>query len=470
MNGLRHLSLILLLFTASAAAEPPHIVLVMADDQGWGDMAYTGHPIVKTPNFDASAAAGLRFDRFYAAAPVCSPTRASVMTGRTPNRMAVFSWGHSIRPQEVTIAEALKTAGYTTGHFGKWHLGAVRNGSPASPGANGFDRWVSAPNFYDNDAVMSDEGKAVPRKGESSFIAVDDAITWMSEAVKGDAPILAVVWFGSPHSPHIAAEEDLAHYADQPKKMANFLGEITGMDRAFGKLRGALDELGIRDNTILWYCSDNGALRDVGNAGEYRGKKGDVYEGGLRVPAFLEWPAKIPQPRSTRLRATTSDIYPTLLSIAGVEMEDQPPLDGVSLLPLIEGEMKSRPGIGFWEHPTNGIGTSAVKRMEELLEAQKSGGDLPAHESSLNAAKLPDPPHPVEGDFPGHAAWIDGDWKLHRIQNKGGAVKWEFYDLAADPSESRNLLADESQRVQEYRGHLERWLGNVARSLNGEDY
>ncbi len=122
----------------------PNIVLVMADDQGWGDMAYNGHPIVKTPNFDSSAATGLRFDRFYAAAPVCSPTRASVMTGRHPNRMGVFKWGYPMRPQETTIAEAVKTVGYTTGHFGKWHLGSVRNDSPANPGRNGFDEWLSA--------------------------------------------------------------------------------------------------------------------------------------------------------------------------------------------------------------------------------------------------------------------------------------------------------------------------------------
>ena len=176
-----HIYLLLILAISSNcliglhAAERPNIILVMADDQGWGDMAYNGHPVVKTPNFDAAAAAGLRFDRFYAAAPVCSPTRASVMTGRHPNRMGVFKWGYPMRPQETTIAEALKTVGYTTGHFGKWHLGSVRNDSPAHPGHNGFDEWLSAPNFYDNDAIMSHKGKAVPMKGESSMIAVDAA-------------------------------------------------------------------------------------------------------------------------------------------------------------------------------------------------------------------------------------------------------------------------------------------------------
>ena len=118
----------------TSATNPPNFVLVMADDQGWGDMGYNGYPGLKTPNFDALAREGLRFDNFHAAAPVCSPTRGSVMTGRTPNRFGCFSWGHPLRPQEVTIAEALKKAGYRTGHFGKWHLGSVQKNSPVNPG------------------------------------------------------------------------------------------------------------------------------------------------------------------------------------------------------------------------------------------------------------------------------------------------------------------------------------------------
>ncbi|MBN1589775.1 MAG: sulfatase-like hydrolase/transferase, partial [Pirellulales bacterium] len=147
--------LLLMALAATAKADKPNIVLVMADDQGWGDVGYYGHPTLKTPNLDKLAGDGLRFDRFYAAAPVCSPTRGSVMTGRHPNRFGCFRWGNTLRPQEITLAEALKTAGYTTGHFGKWHLGSVQRGSPVNPGASGFDRWFSAPNFFDNDPIMS---------------------------------------------------------------------------------------------------------------------------------------------------------------------------------------------------------------------------------------------------------------------------------------------------------------------------
>jgi len=456
----------------AGAAERPNVVLVMADDQGWGDMAYNGHPDLQTPNFDASAAAGLRFNRFYAAAPVCSPTRASVMTGRHPNRMGVFKWGFPIRPQETTIAEALKTAGYATAHFGKWHLGSVRNGSPVHPGKNGFDEWLSAPNFFDNDAILSHNGTAVQTKGESSIVTADAALDWIREQAKTDKPFLAVIWFGSPHSPHRAIEADRKLYDDQPKKKQHFYGEITGMDRAYGKIRDALGDLGIRDNTLLWYCSDNGALAQVGSTGGHRGKKGKVYDGGLLVPAIIEWPAKIPQPRHTDVRCNTCDIYPTILDIAGVTIENQPPLDGVSLAPLIEGAMEKRERpMGFWDYTIAGIRTPSAEWMGELLTAQAAGKDLPPHETSLNAATLPDPKYPTDS-FPGHAAWIDGDWKLHRIQGKNGGVRWEFYNLADDPAEKSDQIKqpEVEKRVEQMRRDLSEWLTSVVDSLNGEDY
>ncbi|HPZ84254.1 MAG TPA: sulfatase-like hydrolase/transferase, partial [Thermogutta sp.] len=155
------------------SSQKPNIILCMADDQGWGDVGYNGHPVLKTPNLDEMAVQGLRLDYFYAAAPVCSPTRGSVLTGRHPNRYGCFSWGHTIRPQEITIAEALKRAGYTTGHFGKWHVGPVRADSQLCPGASGFDRWLSTPNFYDLDPLMSDQGRVVRKQGDSSIIAVE---------------------------------------------------------------------------------------------------------------------------------------------------------------------------------------------------------------------------------------------------------------------------------------------------------
>ncbi len=456
--------------SAPLAVERPNIVLVMADDQGWGDMAYNGHGVLKTPHFDEAAATGLRFDRFYAAAPVCSPTRASVMTGRHPNRMGVFKWGYPIRPQETTVAEALKQAGYQTGHFGKWHLGSVRHASPVHPGHNGFDQWLSAPNFFDNDPILSRQGQAVQMQGESSMVTVDAALQWIEAARKKEQPFLAVVWFGSPHGPHQAAEQDRALYPDQPKAKQHFFGEVTGMDRAFGKLRDALSTMGIRDNTVLWYCSDNGALKNVGSAGDFRGNKGQVYEGGLLVPAIIEWPAVIDRPRAASVRCNTCDIYPTLLAMAGVQSQHQIVLDGVDLLPLIEGKTPDSPrAMGFWDYTAPGIGTPSATWMKQLLDAQQAGGDLAPHESSQKAAKLPDPPYPLD-KFPGHAAWIQGDWKLHRIENARGVVKWELYDLATDPAEQKDVAQRETERVAQLQRELDNWLKSVVDSLNGADY
>lgn len=450
------------------APSRPNIILCMADDQGWGDMAYNGHSVLKTPTFDEMAASGVRFDRFYSAAPVCSPTRGSVMTGRNPNRFGCFSWGHAIRPQEVTVAQALKNAGYVTGHFGKWHLGSVCKGSPVNPGACGFDEWVSAPNFFDNDPIISRQGVAEQMKGESSIVTADVALQFIRKHANGPKPLLAVVWFGSPHVPHRAAEEDRKLYESQDEAHQHYYGEITGMDRAMGKLRRELDTLGIRNDTILWYCSDNGGVANVSATGG-REQKGAIYEGGLRVPAILEWPARCSGHRVTNVPCCTSDIYPTLLDIAGARVDPQPPLDGVSLVPVLDGksEARSRP-VGFWQYPDKGIRTPSAVWLSELLEAQRSG-----KEETDPARLLPDAgkiikKYPID-TLPGHAAWLDWPWKLHRIQGET-KVSYELYNLAADPDEKTDLAASEPGRVKSMKPELEAWQVSVIRSLNGEDY
>lgn len=447
----------------------PHIVLVMADDQGWGDMAYNGHPVIQTPNFDDMAASGLRFDRFYAAAPVCSPTRGSVMTGRHPNRFGCFTWGKTLRPQEITIAEALKSAGYVTGHFGKWHIGSVQKGSPVNPGASGFDEWLSAPNFFENDPILSREGKAVQTSGESSMVTVDAAIEFLRKHAGSGRPTFTVVWFGSPHLPHEASEQYSGIYADQPPELRNFYGEITGMDHAVGKLRQELKDLEIHESTLLWYCSDNGGLPKVGSTGG-RGHKGDIYEGGLRVPAIIEWPAKLAKPTATAIPANTSDIYPTLLEIAGIEIENQPVLDGVSLAPVLENQIGNRPRpMGFWEYPAQGRKTPSQVWMAELLQAQQEGETItdPAR-LSLDAGEISEE-YPLDS-FPGHAAWLDWPWKLHRIQSDSGSVTLELYQLEHDSLEQRDLAKAEPQRAQDLLSQLEQWQKSVTRSLSGEDY
>ena len=448
----------------------PNIILVMADDQGWGDMGYNGHPILKTPNFDEMARTGLRFVRFYAAAPVSSPTRGSVMTGRHPNRYGCFSWGKTIRPQEITVAEALKNAGYVTGHFGKWHLGPVRKESPISPGNSGFDEWFSSPNFFDNDPILSREGKAVQTYGESSMVTVDAALEFIRKHAKKPTPFFAVVWFGSPHNPHLAVEEDRKLYEGMDERLQHYYGEITGMDRAFGKLRQELKTLGINKNTILWYCSDNGGQTKEYSSTGGRGQKGQIYEGGLRVPAIMEWPARIPEHRITNLPCNTTDFYPTLLEIAGVNIEDQPPLDRISLLPLIDNKMEKRASpMGFWQYPGSGQVVRSSELMAELLEEQETGvTTVDTSKLALNAGKI-NIKYPAD-NFPGHSAWLDWPYKLHRIKTNAGDINFELYNLETDPGETNDLYDKNQEISASMKTELEKWLGSVINSLNGNDY
>ncbi|HUQ69958.1 MAG TPA: sulfatase-like hydrolase/transferase [Planctomycetaceae bacterium] len=462
----------MILATSPSAAEPsrPNIVLAMADDQGWGDMAYNGHPQLKTPVFDEMARTGLRLDHFYAAAPVCSPTRCSVMTGRTPNRSGVFSWGHVLRPEEVTIAEALKTAGYATGHFGKWHLGSMLAGQATSPGGSGFDRWLSAPNFFEVDPWLSDEGTAKKFTGESSTVVVDAALEFIRQSSAKRQPFLTVVWFGSPHAPHVGIDADLALYPDVPPKQQRFLAEITAMDRAMGRLRDGLKAAGVADNTLLWYCSDNGAIPE-GSTGGLRGKKGQIYEGGLRVPALIEWPARIRSPRQSDLPCGTVDIYPTLIELTGAKVAHQPPLDGISLVGLLDGTLTARTKpLGFWEAGVAGKATPSDKILTTLSEKQRANASL---DGDPAAGSTPAPFQWTDGPerFAGHAAWIDGDWKLHRIQPKNKAEpRWELYNLRDDGTESENVIGSQVDRAARMQTALETWLQSVTDSLRGRDY
>ncbi len=452
------------------AAERPNFVLCMADDLGWGDVAYNGNRVVQTPILDELARTAVRFDRFYAAHNVCSPTRAAFLTGRTPVRAGVFSWGWSLPPEEITLAEALQTAGYATGHFGKWHLGTLHARSATSPGGQGFDTWLSSPNFYENDPLFSRQGTVVETKGESSAVTVDAALTFIEAAVQKRQPFAAVVWFGNPHVPHEAREELQQLYPGQPANMQNYWGEITGIDRAMAKLRQRLRTLGIADNTLLLFTSDNGATKP-GSAGDLRGAKGTNYEGGLRVPTLLEWPGRIKAPRVITTPCCTVDILPTVLAAAGVEHpRPDRPLDGVDIMPIVEGRLTDRPTpLGFWTYPIRGQGMKSRDLLVTLRE-QVQGGQADALPPISPAEQKAFATQYPSRSFPGHAVWIDGRFKLHRIPRDGGEDSFTLYDLEADRQEMNDLAASESQRVATMMKQLQAWQQSVLDSLNGKDY
>ena len=410
----------------TAAADQPNIVLVMADDQGWGQTGYNNHPILKTPHLDAMAADGLRFDRFYAAGPVCSPTRASVLTGRTHNRTGVLSHGYALHRQERTIAQALQKAGYATGHFGKWHLNGVRgpgvpvlDSDPHHPGHFGFEHWLTVTNFFDMNPVLSRMGEFEEFVGDSSEIVVDEALKFISKAAKDDRPCFTVIWYGSPHSPFAASEED--QIQGESAVSAHHHGELVAMDRSIGTLRRGLEELGIHENTLVWFCSDNGGLPGVGHdsVGGLRGNKGSVWEGGIRVPGIVEWPAKV-TPRITSYPASTMDIFPTIVDLLDLPKDAMlDVVDGMSLKPLLAGEIGPRT-------------------------------------------------KPIPFYFGSKAALIDNDLKI--VTENVDRGKYLLFDLVADKTESKDLSAEHPDQAKRMQAALDAIVAAVEKSRAGIDY
>ena len=434
-----------------AVASPPNIVLLMGDDHGWEETGYHGHPHVKTPVLDEMAASGLRLERFYAAHPSCSPTRGSFLTGRHPNRYGTFAPGWSLRPEEISVAHILRRAGYLCGHFGKWHVGTVKAGSPTNPGAMGFHEWLSHDNFFELNPPLSRNG-APPEviQGESSEIVVKEAIRFIDRARKEGKPFFALVWFGSPHEPYSGLPQELALYDDLPAKYkdrvvsltSNETGgqvkrpqgevlreryaEITAMDRAIGQLRKHLASQGLRQNTLLFYCGDNGTSADASLASPYRGVKGQVYDGGVLVPGLIEWPARIPQPRATAVPATTSDLLPTLCALTGQPLPDRP-MDGIDLTALLDGKMAEHPKpLCFWAYNTSRFCGVKVQHYIDP-ELQKGTTPLVKLQGGKATRDFRNYRHPSLGDadYLGPRAIINGHFKLVIHESQEGRHKME---------------------------------------------
>jgi len=471
------------------AAEPtakPNIVLVMADDLGWADTSYNGNPVLETPNLDAMADAGLRFNRFYSAAPVCSPTRGSVLTGRHPYRYGIVTAnaGHML-PQEITLAEILKKKGYATGHFGKWHLGTLtktvresNRGGPkgakhySPPWENGFDECFSTEaktptwdplwrpqnnnsrTWWDPVRDLADavpygtnywaNGQRVtePLRGDDSKVIMDRALPFIQRAAKEGKPFLAVIWFHAPHLPVVAGKDYTAPYAKHGQYAAHYFGCIAALDEQVGRLRAELKALGVAKNTLVAFCSDNGpegrAGSAPGSAGKLRGRKRDLFEGGVRVPGIVVWPATIKPGSVTDVPACTSDYLPTVLDALGARLPDSRPLDGVSLLPLFRGSMTERPSpIGF-ESGRQAAWTDNRYKLVRL------GGNNPRRGKKKGKA----------GDKPTAAA-------------KGQLL---LFDLVADPGEKNDIAAANPEIVKRMSAQLEAWRAACRASRAGKDY
>jgi len=488
------LTLFACVVVAQADLSRPNIVLLMGDDHGWEETGYNGHAHLKTPVLDEMAATGLRLDRFYAGHPSCSPTRGSVLTGRHPNRYGTFTPNHSMRPKEITVGHLMRQAGYATGHFGKWHVGPVKKASPTSPGAMGFDEWLSHDNFFELDPVLSrNGGKPEKIRGESSEIVIDAAIRFIDKANKAGRPSFVIVWFGSPHEPYSGLPKDLALYDNLPEKYArktvsltsNETGgrtkrplrdvlreryaEITAMDRSIGQLRDFLKKTRLRDNTLLWYCGDNGTPASGVADSPLRAQKGTMYEGGIRVPGVIEWPARIPRPMQSSVPGVTSDILPTLCGIVRVKPPKRP-LDGVSLIPILDGVMKSRPKpIQFWAFSYVNAGRGERKPYLDP-ELQKGTTPLVKLMRGIPTRNFVNHHHPSIDpvDFKGPRVIMDNNYKLVIDGSRNSGV--ELFDLSRDLAEKKNLAEAEPERVAALKEQLRDWQKSVLNSLMEKDY
>jgi arylsulfatase A-like enzyme len=352
----------------------------------------------------------------------------AIPSARSNERTGVLTHGYALRLQEKTIAQALKGAGYVTAHFGKWHLNGYKGpgapvlaDDPRNPGAFGFDEWLSATNFIDMDPWLGRNGVPEQIKGDSSEIIVAEAVKFLEKHRADGKPMFTVIWYGTPHSPFRASDVDKAPFTQLNEASAHHHGELVAMDRSVGTLRQKLRALGLADNTLLVFNSDNGGLPEIqpNTTGGLRGNKGLIYEGGLRVPGIIEWPAVI-KPRITNYPASTMDLFPTIADVVGLPASSFiQPVDGVSLKPLFAAEVGPRS-------------------------------------------------QPIGFRFGAKTALVDNGRKI--LSNNFRSGQFELYDLEADPNETKDLSAAQPELLEKMKKQLLAFNASVDASFAGKDY
>ena len=441
--------------TTAPAPDRPNVILIMTDDQGYGDFGFTGNPVIRTPEIDAMASRSAIMERFYVS-PVCAPPRASLMTGRFNYRTrAIDTWiGRAMmEPEEVTVAELLSEAGYATGIFGKWHLG---DNYPMRPQDQGFQEVLvhrgggigqpadplGGEGKY-TDPILFHNGEETPMKGYCTDIYFDAAMDFIEAGVKQGKPVFAYIPTNAPHGPYHDVPEDLyqmykqldlrpafaasvgdAQAAKLADQTARTFAMITNIDQNVGRLFERLRALGAYDNTLVLFLTDNGPAGPR-YVGALRGYKGGVNEGGIRTPLLAHWPARLRAGRASDRVAGHIDMLPTILEACGVPLPAGLQLDGRSILPLLEGKA------GEWPDRT--------------VFVQWHRGDVPERFRNF--------------------AGVSQRWKiLHQNFDEGhppDPLQFELYDLEADPGEQNNLAATHPDVLARLRQEYDAWFDDV---------
>lgn len=458
---MKKIPLLFLLFAAALfgiafSAEKPNIILLLADDLGYRDLSSYGSPAAKTPNIDRLGEEGIHFDRFYAGSAVCSPTRASILTGRYPLRFGITKHFNDVDrwlPEEATtIAELLKRGGYNTVHVGKWHLGGLHVGKDGhrlsdqpGPRQHGFDHYQTQIEQQPIRGVMGKE-RTLFRKGGTVLLRDDQHVVepdpyfpkhftdangdyakeMITKLAGEDAPFFLNLWWLVPHKPYEPAPEP--HWsATEAEGISDdqhrFRSMVEHMDAKVGEILDTLDSLGIADNTLIVFTSDNGAAFE-GHIGDLKGGKTDLHDGGLRVPMLARWPSHIPAGQKSNAFGHSNDLLPTLCEAAGVAVPDGLSLDGRSLLSHWEGgpaPTEEERGTVFWQ-------LDLYKNIQRHYPKPK--------------------PYATE-------VVLKGKWKLLALE--GEPV--ELFDILADPNEVTSVLDKHPDIAAGMKEELHEWLG-----------
>lgn len=406
-------------------APPPNVIIFLADDLGWGDLACYGHPRIKTPNLDAFAAQGVRLTQCYSACSVCSPSRSAILTGRTPYRNGVFRWipekheAH-LRESEIALPKLLKARGYDTCHVGKWHLnGHFNSDLQPQPDDHGYDHWFATQNNagpnHKNPTNFVRNGKAVgPLEGFSALLVAQEAIDWLKRRPDPSRPFFITIWTHEPHAPIESDPRFMEPYADLADEgIRQHHGNVTQLDHAFGMVTRALDEMKLADSTVLFFTSDNGPEgdgikgRSRGSTGGLRARKRASYEGGIRVPGIVRWPGRVRPGTTSETPVIGTDLFPTICEIAGAPAPADRVIDGASLLPLFEDKPVTRTQPLYWRNHLAPLQSRVAMRV--------------------------------------------GDWK---ILGSDDLTSFELYNLKDDPKESTELSAREPEKFAEMKALL----------------